>query len=242
MAAPPLDAARARYLRRPERIVFPEEAEVPETQLHLELRTLLYHLMQDYVGKLATVSSDQFVYWAADDPSQCLAPDVAVRRGASNELIRTWKTWERGAPEVAVEIVSDSDASDAAWEDKLNRYRRLGVMELVRFDPEARGVPLRVWDRVDDDLTERVVDSGTAPSVILPLTWVVAPADGIPRALRMTSGDASAPLVPTRLEARRAEEQARRTEEQARRTEEQARRAAERRIAELEAELAKKSE
>lgn len=55
--------------------------------------------------------------------------------------------WERGAPELAVELVSDSDASESAWAAKLQRYRRLGVRELVRFDCEASESGLRVWDR-----------------------------------------------------------------------------------------------
>jgi Uma2 family endonuclease len=184
--------------------VFPEEALVPETQLHLELRTLLYQLLRDYLGESATVSSEQFVYWMADDPVQCLAPDACVRRGGSRALLRSWKTWERGAPEVAVEIVSDSDSPESAWSEKLARYKQLGVVELVRFDPEAaQGNRLRVWDRAEGDLVERDLEAEVAPSTVLPLTWIVAPADEIPAALRFTAGNVAAPLVPTRAEARR---------------------------------------
>lgn len=224
LPSPPLLPNQVRHLRAPQRLVFPEEALVPETQLHLELRTLLYQLLRDYLGARATVSSDQFVYWVADDPTQSLAPDACVRRGAPSDLLRSWKTWERGAPEVAVEIVSDSDAPESAWLHKLALYKKLGVLELVRFDPEAApDGRLRVWDRAEDDLVERALEGEIAPSTVLPLTWIVAPADEIPSALRFTSGDAQAPLVPSRAEARRSESEARR--------------AAEARIAELEAEL-----
>lgn len=57
--------------------------------------------------------------------------------------------------QVAVEIISDTDAGDAAWNGKLESYRHLGCGELVRFDPEDAERPLRVWDRVHGTLLER---------------------------------------------------------------------------------------
>ena len=72
------------------------------------------------------------VYWDPTDPSRCLAPDAFVRLGVPDSIFGSWKTWERGAPEVAVEIVSDSDVSEASWDAKLLRYQELGVRELVR--------------------------------------------------------------------------------------------------------------
>jgi len=209
---------------------------VPETQLHLELRTLLYQLLSDYLGLEATVGSDQFVYFDAADPTQCVAPDVYIRLEPRGEPIRSWKTWERGAPEVAVEIISESDATENAFAQKLAAYRSLGVCELVRFDPEGLGNGrLRIWDRVKGALVEREHSSGFVPSSVLDLFWVMAPAESHSQALRIA--DASQTLVPTRLEARQAEAQARQAEAQARQAEAQARQAAEIRIHELEAEL-----
>jgi Uma2 family endonuclease len=210
--------------------VFPDEALVPETQLHLELRTILYQLLRDFLGDSVTVACDQFVYWVADDPSEVLAPDACVRRAPADGLLKSWKTWERGAPEVAVEIVSESDSSEAAWRDKLGRYRRVGVSELVRFDASASPPGrLRVWDRLDGDLVEREVEGEAALSTVLPCAWVVAPADDLPVALRLRSAGADAALVATRAEARRQEAEARRQE----------RAEAGARVAALEAELAR---
>jgi Uma2 family endonuclease len=237
LAAPLFDLRHARHLRAPVRRVFPEDALMPETQLHLELRTILYQLLKDFLGDAATVTCDQFIYWAAHDPGEVLAPDAAVRRAPAEGLLRTWKTWERGAPDVAVEIVSDSDAADAVWQDKLRRYDRMGVLELVRFDPEApEPKRLRVWDRIDGDLVERVVERSSAPSAVLPCAWEVAAADELPVALRLRA-TVSGELVPTRAEARRQEAEARRQEAEARRQEAEARRVAEARVRELEAEL-----
>jgi Uma2 family endonuclease len=227
------------------RRVFPEDAVVPETQLHLELRTILYQLLKELFGGTATISCDQFVYWVADDPGEALAPDACVRRAPPTGLLRSWKTWERGAPEVAVEIVSDSDATESAFASKLARYDRMGVLELVRFDPDAApGRRLRVWDRIDGDLVERVVDADVAPSAVLPLAWKVAPADGLPVALRLLTGEA---LVPTLVEAREREAaarqheaEARQREAAARQREAEARQVAEARVRELEAELARR--
>ena len=219
--APPLSPlpphATLRYVRAPAPLEFPEEAEVSETQLHLDLRTLIYHLLWDYLGEAATVGSDQFVYWAADDPRQKLAPDAYAKLSPRGAPIRSWKTWERGAPDVAVEIVSDSDSDETPWEEKLAWYHRVGVRELVRFDPVDRARErLRIWDRVEGDLVERTVERGLARSLVLAATWVVAPAEGYESALRIARDGEGVELVATRTEAREA---------------------AERRIAALEAEL-----
>jgi Uma2 family endonuclease len=216
--------------------VFPEEAEVPETQVHFELRVLLYQLLCDHLGLDAIVGSDQFVYYDAGDPSRCVAPDVYVQLKPSAGKIRSWKSWERGSPDVAVEIVSPSDAPQLAWSEKLQRYQSLGVHELVRFHPEAGpGKPmLRIWDRVEGGLLERDLQAGPCHSSVLDVRWVVAGADDHAQALRITQGSDSDALVPTRKEARQAEAEARRAEAEARQ-------AAEQRVRELEAELQRRS-
>lgn len=235
----------ARFVRPPKPIEFPAEALVPETQLHLDLRTILYQLLLDHLGPGVTVGSDQFVYFVANDPRRSVAPDAYVKRVPRGEPIRTWKTWERGAPDVAVEIVSDSDDDEPGWQSKLARYHEIGVEEVVRFDPrggeEGR---LQVWNRIDGDLVERVVERERVRSRVLELTWVVAPADGYPAALRLARGADGQELAPTRSEAREAEARGREAEARAREAEARAREAeakgreaAERRVAELEAEL-----
>jgi len=126
---------------------------------------------------------------------------------------------------VAVEIVSDSDAPQLPWQSKLHRYQRLGVSELLRFDPLSEQQPMRIWDRVGEVLTERHVEGTTAPSLVLALQWVVAAADDMPRALRIRK---ASELTRTRLEAQRADREALRAEREARL-------AAEARVQELEA-------
>ena len=217
-----------RYIEQFSPVIFPESGDLPETQLHLELRTALYQLLFDCLGSEVTVGSGQFMYFDAAEPKQCLAPDVYVRLAPRGAPIRSWKVWERGSPEIAVEIVSDDDRPGDPWDVKLRRYKQMGVTELVRFDPEAPAdSALRIWDRVEGALVEREPPRSQAPSLVLDFDWVLAPADGFERALRIAAGDGTRVLLMTRGEARKAEAEARR--------------AAEARVVELEAELARRS-
>jgi hypothetical protein len=82
-------------------------------------------------------------------------------------------------------------------------------------------------------LQERVVERLQARSLVLPLTWRVAPAEGNAHALRVL--DSSGQQVPTRVEARQAEAAARQAEAAARQAETTAREQAEARVRELQA-------
>jgi Uma2 family endonuclease len=196
-----------RYARPPKRVEFPSEAEVPESKRHLELRTMLYQIVKLALGDRALVGSDQFVYWDATDPTANLAPDLFVRMGAPDENFASWKTWERGAPHVAVEIVSPSDAGAGSLEEKLGKYYRLGITELVRFQPEDPRSPLRVWDYVEGDLVEReVAPGGLAECVPLGLWWTVKEDEDLGPVLRLSRDPGGSDLLPTELELRKAAE------------------------------------
>jgi Uma2 family endonuclease len=224
-----------RYLRAPSPVHFPVEAEVPETKRHLELRTLLYQLLKLAFAERAAIGCDQFVYWDPTEPRACLAPDAFVRLGEPDHPFRSWKVWERGAPQLAVEIVSESDERERDWEDKLEKYRRLGVSELVRFEPESQA-PLRIWDSVGHDLLERQLSGASAPSRCLPGFWLVVEQPETGLALRLSHDERGERLYLTPAEH---EAEARRAEAEARRAEAEGRRAAEQRVRELEAELAR---
>jgi hypothetical protein len=200
---------------------------VPETLLHLKLRTTLYMILAHTLAGRASVGSEQFVYWNAKDPRRCLAPDGFVKLGTPHEWFDSWKTWERGTPELCVEILSASDD----WQDKLERYHELGVRELVSFDPE--NAHIRVWDRVEDDLVERVVEGDATACRMLDAFFVVANVAGA-RGLRLARDRKGRHLWLTEAEA---EAGARKVEAEARKVEHTARIAAEKRVAELEKQL-----
>ncbi len=227
-----------RYVRAPVPVVFPVEELVPESKRHLEQRTMLYQILKLAFAERAAIGCDQFVYWDPTNPRECLAPDAFVRLERRDDMFRSWKVWERGAPELAIEIISDSDERDRDWGAKLQKYRRLGVRELVRFDPESEPASLRIWDALDNDLVERENVDRSAPSRVVPGHWVIVQDREQGPLLRLSHDAAGEQLYPTPSEY---EAQARRAEAAARRAEAAARVAAEARIRELEAELARRA-
>lgn len=209
-----------RYVRAPIPVRFPESELVPETKLHLELRTLLYDFLKLAFADRATIGCDQFVYWDPTDPQACLAPDAFVRLGQPDHLFKSWKVWERGAPELAIEVISDDDQGDRNWQLKLERYRKLGVRELLRFDPTAQDRPLRIWDSVEGDLVEREITARSAQSRVLPGHWLLVVNPDLGQVLRLSHDELGSELHATSAELQLS---------------------AEKRIRELEAELARRN-
>jgi len=238
---------------------FPVSHKVGEGTRHLRLRTLVYLFLKHAFEDIACIGSDQFVYWDPTNPKVCLAPDAFIRFGNKNEDFDCWKVWERGAPQVAVEIISDTDARESIWDDKLDRYRRLGVSELVWFNYQTPERPLRIWDFAGDELLERRLFEPWAQSRHLDGYWLPFEAENGDLCLRLSRDPRGRQLFPTaeeqyarersaEAEGRRAAERAlheaetRQREAETRQREADARqREAERRIAELEAELRRRS-
>ena len=262
MPSEPLGQPKLAYVRPVQPLFFPEQEpeheRLGQNPRHYDLCRLLYETLGRLVGPAGhAVSCDMFLYWNATSPRECRAPDAAVKLGLTqNELVThlSWKTWELGVPELVVEVLSLSDTRER-WtlEEKREAYERIGVSEFVVFDlDEAEGHRLRVWDRVEGDFVERVVEGERSPCVTLsralaaPIEWLVAPLHQYPTGLRLVSAGA---VVPTdhetatiERERRIAEAAAARAESEAARVEVAAARkdadVARARIAELEAALA----
>jgi Uma2 family endonuclease len=197
-----------RYVRPIVAVHFPSSEEVPETHRHLLLRTALFQSVDREIGDRATVGSEQFVYWDPTDARQRCAPDLMVRLGVVKRGFPSWKVWEDGAPELAVEIVSESDSRSAAWQKKLARYRKLGVLELVGFDAADSEQPLRIWDYVDGDMVERDrTDPTFSHCDVLDAYWQVHEDSRGDLELRLSRDGQGKDLWPTPAEAeQRAEE------------------------------------
>lgn len=228
MVRPVIADAPYRHVREPEPLFFPSSEEMPETRRHLGLRTALFQILELAFADRATLGSEQFVYWDPTNPRACCAPDVMLRLGEPDEPFDNWKVWEWGAPHLAIEIVSASDADHGPWEQKLERYRSMGVLELVRFDPDDEETPFRIWDRPDFDLVERdraLPDFARCRT--LDAYFCVKHDEKLGAMLRLARDVEGCDLFPTPAEARlRAEE---------------ARLQAEARVRELEAELARRA-
>ncbi len=229
--------AQRRYLRPPRPLVFPTSLKVPETRWHFELRTALFQMLQAAFGEYAVIGSDQFLYWEPANPRACCSPDVMVRFGEPDAPFDSWKVWQRGAPQLAIELVSVADASVSSWSEKLERYHHVGLAELVRFDADDHAAPLRLWDNVDGDLVERdPAAAGFARSDVLQGFWVIVrdPERGL--WLRLARDEAGRDLYLTPAEQARVE---RVHAENERAHAENGRARAESKLAELEAELAR---
>jgi Uma2 family endonuclease len=118
---------------------------------------------------------------------------------------------------VGVEIESDWDR-EPVLAVKLERYRDAGVEEVVCFDPRPVPPTLRVWDLIEGDLVERdpsLPESRRCDA--LGLYWCIVPDAKIGYVLRLAEGPNGEVLLPTPEEAAMA------------------------RVAELEAELSRRS-
>jgi Putative restriction endonuclease len=208
---------------------------MPETRRHLGLRTALFQILEAAFADRATLGSEQFVYWDPTDPRACCAPDVMLRLGPPDAPFNHWRVWERGAPHLAIEVISASDFDKGPWDEKLARYLAMGVQELVRFDADDTETPFRIWDRGDFELVERdraLPDFARCRT--LDVFFCVRHDDKLGPMLRLARDAEGLELFPTPDEARRRADDARQRADDARL-------AAEARVRELEAELARRT-
>ena len=228
--AKPLALQGLRHVRPVEPVEFPSsdpEWDMPESLRHGQLCQLLYQILSRHLGPSSTVGKDNFVYFDASNRRRCLAPDAFVKLGVAQELFDSYRTWEKGTPELCAEVLSPSDTKEKlSLDEKLRRYHALGTRELVAFDVDApEGQRLRAWDRIAQDLVERVVEAETTICATLGLQWVLAPGGPeLPVALRLARP--SGELLPTGEEAALAREQAALAGKEAERAEKEAERAA----------------
>jgi Uma2 family endonuclease len=239
-ASDKLDAKKRgqQYVRPPQPIHFPASEEMPETNRHLELRTILYLILKRAFKERATIGSEQFVYYDPTNAKKNLAPDVFVKLDIPHKTFRVWKVWQRGAPDVAVEVVSDSDEAVDDWNEKLERYRASGIAEVVRFDADDKKHPIRVWDHVDGDLVERLSEDGVFECAALGLYWVPVPDPDLDMVLRLARDRAGRDLLLTPTEAEKSEARGRADEARGRADEARGRMEAEKARDTLAAEVA----
>ena len=222
MASTPNPASKLLHVRPVRPLHFPhsepEEEHLGQHPRHEDLCMFLKLILRSIVGPEHAVSADMFVYWMAtvNDDRGRRAPDAALKLGLPQAKMYehgAWKTWELGVPELVVEILSLSDTRER-WtlQEKREAYETMGVAEFVCFDLDApEGRRIRVWDRVEGDFVERVVEGERTPCLTLCrafgelFEWTIAPAAPWPLALRVLRGGALVALPEERAAAAQAD-------------------------------------
>lgn len=205
------------------------EWDLGQSPRHLNLCILLRELLLRAVTPNDTVGMDAFMFFDETEPKQKCAPDAFVKLGAANVEYESWFTWQEGAPDLCVEILSPSYTKEPIPADtKLQRFEAMGVREVIFFDVDApAGSRLRAWDRVDGKLVARAVSNERTPCRTLKRWLHVGPLADEPVALFLADDEHGDGRVLTHAEARIVAEEGRRFFEAKWIAAEEARRAAE---------------
>ncbi len=219
--------------------VYPIEDDVGEGSLQRFISEMLRALVEQWLksqGKPTFVGADQFFYWKQFDPSEGIAPDVYVVPGAPLDIrVDCWKRWVDGfVPSFVFEIVSRDVDKD--YRRSPAKYARLGVAELVVFDPDFQDRPNRVRWQVfrkteEGFFLELQTNADRVWSSVLGCHLCVV-GEGAGMRVRIAYGPGGETLLPTDAEAREQERHARERVEATLEAERRAR-------ADLEAELAR---
>jgi hypothetical protein len=211
---------------------YPVEDEMGEGLLQKLIVVLLLPLVRRFLeerGVRALVGGNQFIYWVQHEPTSSIAPDLYVLPGVDPDLaIGSWKTWETGVvPSFVLEIVSEDLRKD--YEDVPRRCAKLGVRELMIFDPDWERHPdRRRWQvyRRHERGPLAVVEStndATVRSEVLG-AWLASVGTGDATRLRVALDAHGRTLFPT--DAERAAAEAKRATAEAKRATAEAKRAA----------------
>mgnify|MGYP000346590194 CR=1 FL=1 len=219
--------------------VYPVTDDMGDPTLQTLISVMLLSLLNRWLvsrGESIFVGMNQFFYWKQFDPSECVAPDVYLLPGVSlSPRVGAWKVWETGhRPTFALEIVSQEIGKD--YLEVPPKYDRLGVKELIVFDPDfalgKKRVQWQVYRRVKSRGLVKV-EATNADRVVSRVLGcflrVVGSGDDL--RLRLGTGPGGDMLFPTEEEARiqaeadRARERAERVQAEAERVQAEAERA-----------------
>jgi Uma2 family endonuclease len=119
-------------------IYYPESDGQPmaETTLHREVMADTIDALKRRYAEVPDVwvGGNLFLYYEKGNPRKCVAPDVLLARGVAKWARRIYRLWEEKPPALIFEITS-KETSDEDQDLKPQLYARLGVAELVLFDP-----------------------------------------------------------------------------------------------------------
>jgi len=119
-------------------VEYPESDGQPmaETTLHRKVMSDMIEGLERRYAEAADVwvGGNLFLYYEKGNPRKCVAPDVLLARGVAKWDRRIYRLWEETPPALVFEITSQETWSEDQ-DFKKDLYERLGVAELVFFDP-----------------------------------------------------------------------------------------------------------
>jgi Uma2 family endonuclease len=224
------------------------EEPVPESSPHDMLSDVLKYLLLAWAireARRVKIGRNLAVRWDEAHPKVGVDPDVYVVEPPPPEgdELTSLRLWEEGhhPPLLAIEIVSPSNTAKDYYSAP-DKYAASGTWELWIIDPKltgpkTHGGPFRIqiWrrDEAEDTFTRLYAGDGPAWSPAV-RGWLFSVDEG--RSIRIASDEAGTCWWKTTEEAERAAKEAERAAKEAERA---AKEAALRRVAELEAELAR---
>jgi len=210
-----------------------------ETDTHINLLIYLRETLIDYfrADPHTYVAGNLFVYYEEGDPTQVVAPDVFVVKGAPKRDRRIYQVWKEGkGPDVVFELTSRSTRREDLGPKK-GIYEMLGVEEYFVFDPLGEYLkPRLVGFRLAEWGYRRIEDEEPLVSQVLSLELRVE-GENLQLVDPATGKKLLTPLEAH--EAHRTEAEARRQAETRAVKEAEARRRAEAEVERLRAELAR---
>lgn len=121
-------------------VEYPESDGKPmgETDLHRMWMIRIYDILKwRYRDQRVYVGSDLLVYYTEGIPRHLIVPDVFVVINSEPGPRRVYKVWEEGAPPQVVFEVTSRRTRREDRTDKPGIYGRIGVEELLLFDPTS---------------------------------------------------------------------------------------------------------
>jgi hypothetical protein len=193
--------------------IYPTEDKVGQDTLQMLILEVLRPLVERWYalsGKPAFVGEDQFIYYKQHNAQKVVAPDLYVLPGVRpGRRIKSWKVWKTGVvPSFALEVVA-SDDPDKDYVEVIDRYAEMGVGELVLYDPDHERSDERVrWQRYRRLKTRglTLVESSNGDRLRSRVLgcFLRAVGSGDDARLRLGTGPTGDDLVPTEAEAERA--------------------------------------
>ena len=215
-------------------VYYPESDGQPmaETTLH---RKVMADTIEGLERRYADVpdvwaGGNLFLYYEEGNPKKCVSPDVLLARGVAKWDRRIYRLWEEKTPALIFEITSKKTA-DEDQDLKPRLYERLGVTELVLFDPYGEYLEPRLQGHRLARGRYRPIEPNRDGSLDLRTIGVTVQPEGERLRLADTASGEKLLWSDEIEEARQTAEKARQAAEEACRLESAARLAAEERAA-----------